>query len=245
MVTGAGPMILSLRSPELAAKDSLRLASYGLESIAAPVAMPKPVPFDGQICDIADGFIITSQQAAAYLPPDSTDKVVYAVGSSSAIAARAQGYHHVISGGGDGDALAHLMSTLPLDGQLCWLRGQHVSFDIANALGDKADIAQVICYEMVREDSLSPLVIELLSAGKIEAVIALSVGQLRHFEELLRHLNLWQTRTQIELLALSSAIAEAAKESGWQFIYQSRRKRAVSLCALAVCRYRAKYAGIR
>lgn len=231
-------MILSLRDPELAARDQKLLARYGLTVLPSPVAKAEPVLFDKSICQSADGFVITSQHAAPYLPSEGKDRPVYAVGARSAAAAKARGYHHVIIGAGDGADLATMMQNRSLEPSLCWLRGHSISFDMKTALDDKTKCAEVICYQMTQADTLLPEVVEALGKGAVKAVMALSSQQLSHFEQLLHQHDLWQALKQIDLLALSPAIAEGAGASAWQFIYEARRKRAVSVRALAVCKYR-------
>lgn len=229
-------MILSLRDPALAARDRALLARYGLDCMACPVAAAEAVVFDQRALKQAEGFIITSLQAASYLPLDNKDRPVYVTGRRSAAAVKAQGYHNVIIGNGDGQALSQMMRPQIHKRILCWLRGQSVSFDMKVALGDISQIDEVICYKMTRVERLDNKVIEVIAQGKVKAVMALSAGQLSYFEALLQQSDLWHSRKQIELLAISPAVADKAKQSGWQSVYQARRKRAVSVRALAVCR---------
>ena len=238
-------MILSLREPELAKRDEALCARYGLVCVAAPVAAPKAVLSDSAVADKAQAFIITSQQAAAYLPSQGTDRVVYAVGPRSASAARARGYKTVISGPGNGADLAKMMRGRSLEASLCWLRGEVIAYDIKAALADIVTIDEMICYQMVRADHLPAKVVDLLAMGQIKAVMALSSSQLVYFDELLHDHDLWQARNQIDILALSPTIARQARESGWPYVYQARRMRAVSVRALAVCSYRMKDADVR
>lgn len=231
-------MILSLRDPELAARDKRLLARYGIAVLPSPVAVAEPVSFDLSMGTSGDGFIITSQQAAAYLPPHHKDRPVYVVGARSAAAVKARGYNSVIIGTGDGADLAKLMQSRSLEASLCWLRGHSISFDMKEALKDNTNISEVICYQMKQADTLLPEVIGALGNGAVKAVMALSSHQLSHFEQLLHQHDLWQAHKQIDLLALSPAIADLAGSSAWQSIYTARRKRAVSVRALAVCKYR-------
>lgn len=229
-------MILSLRDPELAARDKALLACYGLDCMPCPVAVAGAVAFDQSPSEQAEGFIITSLHAASYLPSQNKDKPVFVTGRRSAAAVKAQGYHNIIIGNDDGHALAKMMRPQIKSRVLCWLRGQSISFDIKDALGDIAQIDEVICYKMTRIERLDNKVIEAIEKGNVKAVMALSAGQLSYFEAMLQQSDLWHSRKQIELLAISSAVADKAKQSGWQSVYQARRKRAVSVRALAVCR---------
>ena len=229
-------MILSLRDTELAARDKALLACYDLECLPCPVAVAERVAFDKSALEQADGFIITSLHAAVYLPSQHKDRPVYVVGRRSAAAVRAQGYHNIIIGNGDGHALAEMMQPQINKRNLCWLRGQSISFDMKKALKAFASITETICYKMTRVSHLEDRVIKALRLGRVKAVMALSSGQLSYFEELLQQSDLWQAQKQIELLAISPMVAEKAKQSGWQAIYQARRKRAVSVRALALCR---------
>ena len=229
-------MILSLRDPELAARDKALLACYGLDCMPCPVAMAEAVAFDQSPLEQAEGFMITSLQAASYLPSQNKDRPVYVTGRRSAAAVKAQGYHNIIIGHGDGHALAEMMRPKVNKRILCWLRGQSISFDMKDALDDIAHIDEAICYKMKRVEHLDNQVIKAVTKGHIKAVMALSAGQLSYFEALLQQSDLWHSRKQIELLAISPAVADKAKQSGWRLVYQARRKRAVSVRALAVCR---------
>ena len=231
-------MILSLRDSELADIDCNRLIKRGVDAFACPVHEAKHKEFDNNALDKADGFILTSQQAAYALPDERKDRPVWCVGRASASSAKARGYHNVHIGTSDGRALADLIiQDLKTEGHhLCWLRATKISFDIKTALEAEAmPISQQIVYEMVAQDTLPETAIKLISDGQVKAVMALSKAQLGQAQKLFQQHDLWQDIKLCDLFVVSQAVADMATDAGWQSVIVARRKRAISVQAAVIC----------
>lgn len=234
-------MILSLRDKDLARQDCDRLRSYDVPALEAPVHLARKRAFDSAQLTRADGFILTSQQAAYALPDEGKDRPVYCVGRASASAARERGYHHLICGPSDGAALASVIAGKTKTDNLCWLRAQKISFDMIEGLKSYGiEACQEIVYEMQQADSLPEAVCDALLQHQVTAIMALSQAQLKALVELLHHHELWHVRKEIDLYAVSEAVGRAAMPHGWQSITLARRKRALSVQAAIIHEWRYK-----
>lgn len=234
-------MILSLRDEALGVLDCNRLRSHNIPALEAPVHRAVRQSYDTDIPALADGFIITSQQAAFALPDSGKDRPVFAVGRASAASARARGYHHVKAGPSDGAALASMIAAQEGLGALCWLRAARVSFDMAGALrGADRTVSEAIVYEMQVQTRWPQEVIDAFEQGAVTAIMALSKAQRDGLVELLHHHDLWHHVPAIALYAVSPAVAEAAKGDGWQAVHIARRKRALSVQAAVIVDARKK-----
>lgn len=246
-------MILSLRDQNLAEADQARLAKYHVPVMIAPVMIAEQKSYDNIVIGQADGYILTSQQAADALPQQGANKgsdsaqddlyarPVFTVGRASAASARQKGYYNVYHGPSDGRALADMIATHPAakGRHLCWLRAVKISFDIAGALHEMGqDITEAIIYEMVPAAALADDVCHALATAQITGIMALSQAQLGQFEDLLHHHKLWQACHNIDLYVVSEAVGNAARKSGWSSVWQARRKRAVSVQALVRWRHK-------
>ena len=231
-------MILSLRDSELADIDCNRLLKRGVNALNCPVHEALRLEYNRGAVSKADGFILTSQQAAYALPDDRKDRPVFCVGRASAASAKARGYHNVYNGTSDGRALADLIiQDIAARGQhLCWLRASKISFDIKTALDDEGmQISQQIVYEMTAQDLLPKEVCQAIRGGQITAVMALSKAQLGQAQKLFQQHDLWQDIKLCDLFVVSQAVADMAADAGWQSIIVARRKRAISVQAAVIC----------
>lgn len=235
-------MYLSLRDEALSRQDQARLARYGVAVLICPSHEAARLSYDQHIVDEAEGFILTSQQAADALPLTRTERPVYTVGRASAYAARQAGYQNVKWGPSDGKALAEMIATDLQSAQpvLCWLRAKEISFDIKAALGRAVTEQQV--YEMRPQTQIPEDVAEALAqavlSGTLAGIMVLSKAQLHCFVQLLQGHELWQAITQVPVFAVSPAVAEAATQAGFAKTHSARRKRAISVQAAVICHHR-------
>lgn len=234
-------MILSLRDEALARHDCNRLRAHQIPALEAPVHKAVRQAYDKADIGVANGFILTSQQAAIALPETDKDRPVFAVGRASAASARARGYQNVTWGPSDGAALGQMIAAQWDGGQLCWLRAAKISFDIAGALR-AADIAisEAVVYEMAPQTSWRQEVVDAFAQGAVTAIMVLSKAQREALVQLLHHHDLWHHIPKIDYYAVSPAVAEAAKDDGWQAIHIARRKRAISVQAAVIVNAREK-----
>ena len=234
-------MILSLRDEALAVDDCNRLRAHNVPALEAPVHLAVRQAYDASQLDSAKAFILTSQQAAFALPETGKDRAVFTVGRASAASARARGYHNVTWGPSDGAALAQMIADKGDVNQLCWLRARKISFDMTHALA-KAHISvdEAIVYAMQAQISWPQKVIDAFAQEAVTAIMVLSKAQRDALVQLLHHHDLWHHIPKITLYAVSPAVAEAAKDDGWQAIHIARRKRALSVQAAVIVNARVK-----
>ena len=234
-------MILSLRDEALALHDCNRLRAHNIPALEAPVHQAVRQAYDKTILNLVEGFILTSQQAAFALPETGKDRPVFTVGRASAAAAKARGYHNVAWGPSDGAALAEMIAANWQGGELCWLRAAKISCDIAGALqGADIAVSEAVVYKMQAKPRWRQEVVDAFKQGAVTAVMALSKAQRSGLVQLLHQHNLWQHVPQIDLYVVSPAVAEAAKQDGWQAIHIARRKRAISVQAAVIVNARTK-----
>lgn len=95
----------------------------------------KDLPFDAARLQHADAFILTSQRAAASLPTDQLERLVFTTGNQTAEAARHQGYKEVLSAEGDWHDLAALIiEHAKPHSRLCHLSGHRQRGELAKSL---------------------------------------------------------------------------------------------------------------
>ncbi|MGC6517427.1 MAG: uroporphyrinogen-III synthase [Candidatus Puniceispirillaceae bacterium] len=236
-------MILSLRDDDLAASDCARLFAKGVPALASPSHQLVKLPFDEQSVSGAEGFILTSQQAAYALPETGKNRPVFTVGRASAASARQRGYERVRWGPSDGAALARMIQDDKDSAKLrlCWLRAKAISFDIASALRlCDFTVDEHIVYEMAAQTHMPDKVVAACRSGDISAIMALSKSQLSAAQRLLDHYALWHLKEEVMLYCVSEAVGAFAHEQGWRNITVARRKRALSVQACVICDYRHK-----
>lgn len=236
-------MILSLRDKALALQDCARLTARGVTAMACPVHVAQAHPYDETQLAKADGFILTSQQAAQALPLTDTSRPVFTVGRASAASAKARGYDRVFFGPSDGAALAKMMHEMMTSDErfqakkLCWLRAPKISFDIRSALIEKGhQIEQQTVYQMVPASQVPDEVISAFDKGAVSGIMGLSKSQLSQAQILFDHHHL--AARSCDLFAVSEAVAEFARQNGWSSVFTSRRKRAISVQACVIARDR-------
>lgn len=215
-------------APALALKE--KLEALGHQVALAPILSIQPVEFTLDIKGIGDigdigGIVMTSASAAPALTSAgfSSDIAVYAIGSTSARAARAEGFGNIISGDGDRRAFAQLILEHhdPSTGPLLHLAGSHRAGDIVaelQALGLKASGVRV--YEAVAETRLAAHIPDLIRNGRIEVILFFSPRSAEIFLSLALSLandnGLGDALSGISALCLSDAVARAAGEIEWK-----------------------------
>lgn len=114
-----------------------RLRALGHEPLIAPVLAVEPVASDLRL-DGAAALVFTSRNAVAAFPENQIAQAprVFAVGASTAEAARAAGFSRVLSADGDGAALAELIAAhaRELNGEVLHFGPEEPAFDLAGAL---------------------------------------------------------------------------------------------------------------
>lgn len=172
-------MRILLTRPEAAALPlKEKLEAEGHEVALAPVLSIEPVKFSLDQRGLG-GVVLTSASAAPALtrrdfPRDIT---IYAIGTSSAEAARRQGFANIIAADGERRRFTALIVARhdPAAGHLLHLAGGHRAGDIVaelQALGLEAKRVRV--YEAVAASSLPAHIRDQIKEGNIDAVLFFS-----------------------------------------------------------------------
>ncbi|WP_207455416.1 uroporphyrinogen-III synthase [Azospirillum sp. SYSU D00513] len=227
------PRILVTRPAEDAAPLAEKLRSRGYEVALEP--MLEMVWLDGPEPDLTgvQALLFTSANGVrAYAKrTDRRDRPAYAVGDSTAAAARAIGFERVESASGDVYALADLVRRrcAPAAGGLLHVAGSKVAGDLAGLLGQAGfSVRRETLYEAVAATRLSALTSEVLRTGSVEAALFFSPRTARSFVTLLGEAELAGCCRTVDALCLSPAVADAARAYGALGVVPWRSVRAAS-----------------
>lgn len=162
--------------------------------------------------------IITSAKALTALPTPCPVPLAV-VGAATADHARAQGHAVRITASGNVASLTHAITTQlnPAAGRLLYLRGEHISTDLASILhGSGFELEEIITYRADAVPHLPDAVVSALSAGQVQAATAYSVRSVTILERLLVQHGLEATSRAMPLVCFSPAIAKHAHAQMWQ-----------------------------
>jgi len=136
----------------------------------------------------------------------------YCVGAATAQTARDAGFLHVVAGGGTGGRLAeHIAYThAPEDGPLLYLTGEHLAFDIKEALEQRGfTVWRRTVYRNELVQSLALPLITGLHKDFFDAIMLLSPRTAEHFVRLVQQSGLREQAARLCFLCLSENVAEA------------------------------------
>jgi uroporphyrinogen-III synthase len=236
------PLIWLNRPQEDSAKTADALAHSGIQaqSIIAPVMQITTLPHTP--ATTCDGVIITSQYALAALQNLAKTTPIFAVGKSLAARVQALGFAHVYGAENISDLLQQLPKHCPANSQLIYVRGQVVRLDIAAILKAKNHhISEIICYKALPTMSLDASLTAIISTNKRPVYTLFYAIQAVEFcSALLQKHQLSQAKTRLHTLCISQAVADAAKQNGFQNIHISPQADATSMRGLVQDIIRAK-----
>lgn len=205
-------------APALALRD--KLEALGHRVALAPVLSIVLVEFSLQAEGLS-GIVLTSASAAPALGGSGTpkDMPVYAIGGTSAEAARREGFDNVIEGDGDRRAFTALIAERhdPATGHLLHLAGSHRAGDIVaelQALGLPTERLRV--YEAVAASSLPSHIPEQVKGGEIDVVLFFSPRSAETFVSLAEENGFADALAGMTALCLSDAVAEKAGAVAWK-----------------------------
>jgi uroporphyrinogen-III synthase len=146
------------------------LARRGIETVVEPLieiaasgaALPDLARVQAVLCTSANGARALARASAERGVP------VFAVGDATARAARAEGFCHVESAGGDVEDLAYLARRRlrPEGGRLLHIAGSEVAGDLATLLAaDGFAVDRMMLYEARAVGALSPATAKLIVGG--------------------------------------------------------------------------------
>ena len=238
--------IITIRPEPDASRDVDWLSRYHVPAMAVPVMRAKQQSFELPEMPPFQAIVFTSRHAVGALGGiTGIDKMaklgalrslpVYAVGRRTALAARQDGFDHVITGPGDGNALVPLMvaNLNPNKGDILWPSASMISFDIASRLFDFGySVRQIPVYAMVATRHISGDLTARLAACSSAAVVAMSTRSMELFSQMLNTSQFEGYRKRITVIASSKAIAGAAG-SGWADIIVAKAPRRSRVLAIA------------
>lgn len=192
-----------------AEKTAARIRERGGEPVLASLLSIEPRPFDTNIAG-AQALLFTSSNGVHGFAAQSSERGVpaFAVGESTAAAARAAGFQRVNSADGDVVALAHLVQAKldPHAGMLVHVSGRHVAGDLAQTLrGAGFHIERRVAYEAVAATTLPDVF-----NGSLDAVLFHSARAAEIFVQLGA-----PKAARLRAGCFSQAVATAARAAPW------------------------------
>ncbi len=197
-----------------AAATAARVRALGLEPLIAPLLTINPEAATLNL-DPFETLAFTSSQALLHLPPHlPRDRRVFAVGDTTANAARRAGFTDVLSAEGDVNTLAALiLAERPL--AVVHLSAQKTAGDLVRQLADAGLPARrVTVYHAEPSKTLSPTVLQAMQTGALTAVLIHSPQGGQIAAALIAHGSF--AMSQIEALGLSPACIEPLKRAGFR-----------------------------
>jgi uroporphyrinogen-III synthase len=155
------------------------LAERGIEAVVEPL-----IEVAERVASLPDlagvqAVLCTSANGVRALARASGERGVrlFAVGDATAARARAEGFRHVESAGGDVEDLAYLVrrNLKPQAGRLLHVAGSEVAGDLAASLAaDGFAVERMVLYEARAVTSLSPATVRLIADGEIDFALFFS-----------------------------------------------------------------------
>ncbi|MEZ5668231.1 MAG: uroporphyrinogen-III synthase [Alphaproteobacteria bacterium] len=227
-MTAARPRHALITRPQPEADETaLALRALDLAVTVAPmleiVALPAPETM--QRLDDVQAVVLTSASAARALihrPLGARlmerDLPVFAVGESTAAAARAVGFGHVVSADGDGDDLVALVAerTDPRRGAILYPCGVHTARDLRAALAAvDRDCVPVPVYEARAVEALPREIEHGLRRRHFDLVLFYSARTAGIFADLVEAYGLEAHLADAAALCLSQGVAGRAQALRW------------------------------
>lgn len=191
------------------AETAARVAALGWTPLLAPalVLVPRAI-----VMPPAQALLLTSR-AAARAVPVMPPLPVLAVGEATAAEARARGYTQVAAAAGTAEELARLAATTldPAAGALLLAAGQGYALDLAGDLRRCGfRVIRRVAYAAEPAGNLPPEVVAAWSAGRVGTVLFHSPRSALCAITLLRAAGLAAGAREVEVLAISRRVGEAA-----------------------------------
>ena len=237
--------IIIIRPEPDASRDVAWLKRYQVPAIAVPVMQAKKQPFEVSNIGALQAVIFTSRHAVAAIADSPAIGALralpaYAVGRSTAAAARQAGFDEVITGHGGGSGLVPLLiaDLHPHVGALLWPSATTISFDMAASLETFGFAVQRLpVYAMPAQTDIGSQLPDRLLTHSSAAVVAMSARSINLFSTMLRDNQLNHRRHIITVIAASQSIVTAAG-AGWADILLAKAARRSRLMAIVALMHR-------
>lgn len=208
------------------AATSAALRARGFAAVSAPMLRFEALVFQDEADAQVGAIIVTSANALRAIADQPgigrlLTLPLFAVGERTADAARAAGFHAVISADGDATALRDLLvaqvraKTLKKTQTLLYLAGADLARDLAGELGERGfNVVTHTTYRMTGVKTLPPAVSAGLAAGDIAAVLHYSRRSARAFFDAVCTAGVEISALAIPHGCLSEAVAAIARDAG-------------------------------
>jgi uroporphyrinogen-III synthase len=213
------PRILVTRPEPGATRTAKRLEAAGFDAVALPLTRIAPLDFalpEG----VFDAVIVTSAQALRKVDSDRLLPLpLYAVGDTTAEAARKAGFEHVKTAGGSGSSIAALVkATARPAAKLLYLCGRVRRPELESALGAAGfKLAAVETYNAVPIDYPETELSDRLGETPFDAVALMSAQAAELFSALAGHDLIERLFNTCEIVCFSRRIADALTgKAGWK-----------------------------
>lgn len=202
--------VLVTRPEPGGAETAARVAALGWQPVLAPALALTSRAF---VMPRVQALLLTSRAAARALPSVVPGLPVLAVGEATAAEARGRGWAEVRAADGTADSLAKLAAEnlAPAAGPLLLAVGEGYSLDLAADLrGRGFRVIRRIAYQAKPAESLPPEALRAWVEGRVGAVLFHSPRSALCAINLLRAAGVTAGAPQVEVLAISRRVAEAA-----------------------------------
>jgi uroporphyrinogen-III synthase len=209
--------VLVTRTAPGAEKTAARVAQAGFEPVMASTASIRPLPMAWP--EDAAVLALTSPNGAARAGALATDKTlpVFAVGDTTAEAARQAGFRNVVSASGDGAALAALIADSGPPGPVLHIRGADQAFDLVEALtAEGLEAISRVAYAAETVDHLPKPALDALQPGAV--VLIHSAKGASRFVALVRQAGLQDELEGLRAVAISRDAAIPLRGHGFSRI---------------------------
>lgn len=208
------------------AKTAEALRARGYEVLRAPMLRFEALPFQDDGDATYGAVIVTSANALRAIAPQLADHrllklPLFAVGETTAAAARNAGFREVTASGGDAGALRELVLARARSRQLkkanpiLYLAGADLARDLAGELGASGfTVVTQTTYRMAPAPSLPREVCDAFVAHEIEAVLHYSRRSARAFLDAARAGGIEISALALPQCCLSSAVAAVLRDAG-------------------------------
>jgi len=202
------------------------LRARGFEALLAPMLRFEPAAFHDDADAHYGAVIVTSANALrgieSQLKGNSLLKLpLFAVGESTAAAARDVGFENVIWSQGDAAGLRDRVlasvkaKALKKASPLLYLAGADLARDLAGELGERGfTVVTQTTYRMIAISSLPRAVCDAFAASQVEAVLHYSRRSARAFLESVRTAGVEISALSVPQCCISAAVASVIRDAG-------------------------------
>jgi len=226
--------VVITRPQPAAERTAAALAAHGHDVWVVPLMLVEPVEAD--LSGDWGGVIITSANAPAAIAanPALSKLPLFAVGERSAQAARAAGFSHVTSAGGDIRDLVQLLRERKADAKapLLYLAGEDRAADLTAELAAHGIAAELRVVYRAATAPFPPELTAALEAGDVQAVLHFSKRSADNYVAGARGAGIAEQALAVQHYCLSAQVAEPLQAAGAKRIAVAPRPQEAALIEL-------------